>query len=138
MGGAAPELDAIVIGGGFFGCSVALELKRLGMERVAIFERETALLRRASYVNQARIHNGYHYPRALRTAQRSRANFERFIEDYRFAAKLDMGKLYAIASTSRVNAAQFESFCAKIGAPCRVGNRQAAGSVQRRSDRRGF
>jgi glycine/D-amino acid oxidase-like deaminating enzyme len=56
--------DAIVIGGGFYGCEIALELVRLGFEKVVLVEREPGLLRRASFVNQARIHNGYHYPRA--------------------------------------------------------------------------
>lgn len=113
------RVDALVIGGGFFGCEIAVELRRLGFSKVMLCEREPGLLRRASYVNQARVHNGYHYPRSLPTAERSRANFERFVEDYRFAVRTDMAKLYAIAATSRVNAAQFASFCGRIGAPCR-------------------
>src|SRR6516225_11463008 len=56
--------EAIVIGGGFYGCETALELKRLGFGRIVLVEREPGLLRRASFVNQARVHNGYHYPRA--------------------------------------------------------------------------
>lgn len=113
------NVDALVIGGGFFGCEIAVELRRLGFARVMLCEQEAGLLRRASYVNQARVHNGYHYPRSLSTAERSRANFERFVADYRFAVRTDMVKLYAIATTSRVNAAQFASFCSKIGVPCR-------------------
>jgi glycine/D-amino acid oxidase-like deaminating enzyme len=110
--------DAVVIGGGFFGCAIALELSRLGLARIVLCERQPALMRRASYVNQARTHNGYHYPRSLGTAESSHRNFERFIEDYRFAVKFDMESIYAIAATSRMNATQFMSFCAKIGAPC--------------------
>ncbi len=113
------SVDALVIGGGFFGCEIAVELRRLGFARVMLCEREAGLLRRASYVNQARVHNGYHYPRSLSTAERSRANFERFVADYGFAVRTDMVKLYAIAATSRVNAGQFASFCGKIGVPCR-------------------
>ncbi|QJP16655.1 FAD-dependent oxidoreductase [Starkeya sp. ORNL1] len=113
------SVDALVIGGGFFGCEIAVELRRLGFARVMLCEREAGLLRRASYVNQARVHNGYHYPRSLSTAERSRANFERFVADYGFAVRTDMVKLYAIAATSRVNAGQFASFCGKIGVLCR-------------------
>ena len=115
----AADADALVIGAGFFGCHVALCLKRLGMARVILVDREAGLLRRASYVNQARVHNGYHYPRSLGTAVRSRRNFVRFCTDHPFAVMAGFEKVYAIARQSRVGAAQFAAFCAGIGAPCR-------------------
>src|ERR1043165_5572522 len=108
--------DAIVIGGGFFGCETALELRRLGFERVIVAEREPAILRRASFVNQARVHNGYHYPRALATALKSRKNFDRFVADYGDEIEHGLEKFYAIASGSRVSADQFAAFCQSIGA----------------------
>jgi len=61
--------DAIVIGGGFFGCRLALALARNGA-RVAVIEKESALLSRASFNNQARVHHGYHYPRSILTGLR--------------------------------------------------------------------
>lgn len=112
----APVADAVVIGGGFFGCETALELKRLGFSRVLLVEREGAILRRASFVNQARVHNGYHYPRAPATAARSRRNFERFVADYSDVVMHGLEKYYAIARGSRVSADQFEAFCQRIGA----------------------
>lgn len=108
--------DAVVIGGGFFGCETALQLKRLGFERIALVEREPGLLRRASFVNQARIHNGYHYPRSYATALRSRRNFERFVAEYEYAVMLGLEKYYAIARGSRVSADQFQAFCDRVGA----------------------
>ena len=113
------DADAVVIGAGFFGCHVALRLRRLGMAKVIVAERETGIMRRASYVNQARVHNGYHYPRAPGTAYRSRVNFARFCQDHPFAIASGFEKIYAIARQSQVNAAQFTAFCAQIGAPCR-------------------
>ena len=112
-------LDAVVIGGGFFGCETALELKRLGFSRILVVEREAGLLRRASFVNQARVHGGYHYPRAPATALRSRKNFERFVAEYSVAILSDLKKYYAIARGSRVTADQFEAFCHAIGAVSR-------------------
>ncbi|MGC2781465.1 MAG: FAD-dependent oxidoreductase, partial [Bradyrhizobium sp.] len=112
-------VDVAVLGGGFFGCEIALALKRMGLGRVVLIEREPGIMRRASAVNQARIHNGYHYPRALLTAARSRLNFDRFLGDYGHAILPGMEKVYAIARTSRVNASQFSRFCETIGAPCR-------------------
>ena len=77
------RVDALVIGGGFYGCSIALALRRdFGLKRVMLVERESALMGRASYVNQARLHNGYHYPRSLTTAYRSRANLPRFTAEH--------------------------------------------------------
>ncbi|QFI77321.1 FAD-dependent oxidoreductase [Bradyrhizobium betae] len=128
--------DAIVIGGGFYGCETALELKRLGLERVVIAEREPDILRRASFVNQARVHNGYHYPRAPATALRSRRNFERFVADYAGEVMHDLEKYYAIARGSRVSADQFEAFCQRIGAPIQLASHDVVqlfspGSIER-------
>ncbi|MCP8936945.1 FAD-binding oxidoreductase [Alsobacter sp. SYSU M60028] len=111
--------DGVVIGAGFFGCRVALALRQLGLRRVLLVERERDIMRRASFVNQARVHNGYHYPRSFPTAQRARENYPRFCEEYGFAIVRGMRKYYAIAKGSRVTADQFQRFCDGIGAPCR-------------------
>lgn len=73
---------------------------------------------RASYVNQARLHGGYHYPRSFGTAYRSRLNLPRFLADFPTAVVSNFIKLYAIARVgSKVNARQFEKFCKNIDAP---------------------
>jgi glycine/D-amino acid oxidase-like deaminating enzyme len=108
--------DAVVIGGGFYGATLALELRRK-MGRVALVEREPSLLKRASYSNQARIHNGYHYPRSILTALRSRQSYNRFCDDYPDAIAGDFTTVYAVARRlSKVNAQQYERFCRRIGA----------------------
>lgn len=110
--------DAIVLGGGFYGTAIAIYLKtQRGFSNVLLVEREHDLLLRASYNNQARIHNGYHYPRSFTTAFRSRINFPNFVRDYSQAVKSDFAKIYAIARrNSKVTARQFERFCREIGA----------------------
>ena len=112
------NFDAIIIGGGFYGSVIALYLaKTRGLRRVMLVEREAELMRRASYNNQARIHNGYHYPRSFTTAFRSRVNFPRFMQDWPQAVDQSFLKLYAIARrNSKVTAKQFERFCDEIGA----------------------
>lgn len=112
------NFDAIIIGGGFYGSVIALYLvKTRGLRRVMLVEREAELMRRASYNNQARIHNGYHYPRSFTTAFRSRVNFPRFMQDWPQAVNQNFLKLYAIARrNSKVTARQFERFCYEIGA----------------------
>jgi glycine/D-amino acid oxidase-like deaminating enzyme len=112
------KYDAIVIGGGFYGAVVAIYLAtKRKFPKVLLIEREQSLLLRASYNNQARVHNGYHYPRSFTTAFRSRVNLPRFVADYPQTIKRDFTKLYAIARrNSKVTARQFERFCKQIGA----------------------
>ena len=114
---AEASFDAVVVGGGFFGCSIASHLKRR-MKAVLLVERETELFRHASYANQARIHGGYHYPRSLHTAYRSRVNFQAFVKDFPECVVSNFTKLYCIARhNSKVSPRQFERFCNVIGAP---------------------
>lgn len=110
--------DAVVIGGGFYGAAIAIYLaKQRGFKNILLVEREPALLTRASYSNQARVHNGYHYPRSFTTAYRSRVNLPKFLQDWPSAVKQDFTKLYAIARrNSKVTAKQFDRFCREIGA----------------------
>lgn len=115
---AAERFDAIVIGGGFYGAMLALHLRRRGLARVALFEREPELMTRASYANQARIHNGYHYPRSYLTAHRSRINLPRFCAEFATAVRKDFTCLYAVAAKrSKVTPTQFERFAKEIDAP---------------------
>jgi len=83
-----------------------------------LVEREQHLMTRASLVNQARIHRGYHYPRSVLTGMRSAANFSRFVEDFAVCVNRAAPSLYAIARRqSNVTSSQFRRFCEIIGAP---------------------
>lgn len=112
-----PDQDVVVIGGGFYGAAIAVYLaKQRNLKRVMLVEREARLMTRASYNNQARVHNGFHYPRSFTTAYRSRINLPRFVHDWPMAVKTDFTKLYAIARrNSKCTAGQFERFCREIG-----------------------
>ena len=111
------DFDAAIIGGGFYGARLALALAKAG-ESVILLEREPSLLARASLANQARVHNGYHYPRSVLTSLRSRVNYDRFRADYPDAVYESFDNYYAIARDgSKVTATQFVQFCQRIGAP---------------------
>ena len=113
--------DAAVVGAGFYGAAIAAYLaSQRGLARVALLEREPALLARASFNNQARVHNGYHYPRSFTTAFRSRVNLPRFARDWEPAVQRERTMIYAIARrNSKVTAPQFRRFCREIGAVLR-------------------
>lgn len=129
MSRANTDFDAIIIGGGFYGAAIATYLvAQRGLTRVLLLEQESALMTHASYNNQARVHNGYHYPRSFTTAYRSRVNLPRFVKDWPQVVKQDFTKLYAIARrNSKVSAKQFERFCHEIGATVRPAERALIG-----------
>ncbi len=81
-------------------------------------------MQRASYANQARVHHGYHYPRSVLTALRSKVNFPLFAKEYRDCICDDFQALYAVArQSSKVTSKQFMQFCNLIGSPVKeVGN----------------
>jgi len=90
------KVDALVIGGGFYGCTIATTLAA-SHQHVALLEAGSGLLGRASFANQARVHAGYHYPRSVLTALRSSVNFARFVGEYPECIDKSFTKLYAIA-----------------------------------------
>lgn len=111
------KVDVVIIGGGFYGCMLALYFKKI-FKNVIILEKESDLFLKASYNNQARIHNGYHYPRSFITALRSHINYDRFISDFKNCVEDDFQMVYGIAmNNSKVTASQFLKFCKQIGSP---------------------
>ena len=118
------NFDAVVIGGGGYGTMIAIHLaKQHKLQRILLVERESALLTRASYSNQARVHNGYHYPRSFTTAHRSSVNAPRFMQEWREAIQDNFTHLYAIArSNSKITSRQFVRFCREIGAKIQPAN----------------
>lgn len=110
--------DVVVVGGGIFGCYAALYLAGRG-RRVAVLEKEQALFTKASVVNQARLHSGYHYPRSMATASMSDEHKARFTEEHKDFVHFQFEKYYAIDRFgSFTDAAQFERFCRYLHIRC--------------------
>jgi glycine/D-amino acid oxidase-like deaminating enzyme len=125
--------DAVVVGGGFYGSSIAYYLKtRRGLKEVILLERDPDILMRASFVNQARVHGGYHYPRSFTTAFRSRVSMPRFRAEFGGALFQNFTSIYAMARrNSRVTVKQMERFCREIGARLEPAERQFGGMFNR-------
>ena len=114
---AGGHFGAVIVGGGFYGARLALMLRAIGRS-VLLVEREADLMSRASLRNQARVHNGYHYPRSLLTSLRSRLNYARFLEEYADCVDRSFPHYYAIGrGMSKITATQFVEFCRRIEAP---------------------
>ena len=116
--------DVVVIGAGFYGSLISIYLnKHKKINKILLLEKEAEIMNRSSSRNQARIHNGYHYPRSFMTANRSHQNFSRFVSDWISSVKKDFTSIYAIArNNSKVSSSQFKIFCNKVGIPISEAN----------------
>lgn len=112
------RFDKIIIGAGLYGLYSALFCAKKG-QRVIVLECDPTPFRRATYINQARVHQGYHYPRSISTAMKSAGYFERFNRDYDFCVNREFDQLYATSKQySWTDSRQFREFCRAANIPC--------------------
>ena len=110
--------DKIIIGAGLYGLYSALFCCKKG-QNVIVLECDPTPFRRATYINQARVHQGYHYPRSISTAMKSAGYFERFNKDYGFCVNKEFDQIYATSSQySWSDGQQFKKFCKAANIPC--------------------
>ena len=110
--------DKIIIGAGIYGLYAALFCGKKN-EKVLVLEKEDSAFKRATYINQARVHMGYHYPRSYSTALKSAKYFERFNKDFKFANLTDFEQIYATSKNlSWTNKQQFIKFCKDVKIKC--------------------
>ena len=112
------QYDKIIIGAGLYGLYSALFCCERG-QKVIVLECDQTPFRRATYINQARVHQGYHYPRSISTAMKSASYFERFNKDYEFCINREFDQIYATSSQySWSDGKQFKEFCKAANIPC--------------------
>lgn len=112
------KYEKIIIGAGLYGLYAALKCGEAG-QRVLVLERDDGPFCRATYINQARVHMGYHYPRSFSTAIKSAHYFDRFCRDYGFCNLTEFDQIYATSSHfSWTNAAEFRRFCSAAKIRC--------------------
>mgnify|MGYP000907443678 FL=1 len=110
--------DKIIIGAGLYGLYSAESCGGKG-EKVLVLEYDEAPFMRATFINQARVHMGYHYPRSFSTAIKSAKYFERFMNDFKFCVLTEFDQVYATSSNfSWTNAEQFKKFCLAANIRC--------------------
>ncbi len=112
------KFDKIIIGAGLYGLYSALFSAKRG-EKCIVLEYDSESFKRATYINQARVHMGYHYPRSLSTAVKSAGYFNRFNEDYGFCVLKTFDQIYATSTDfSWTNGEQFQKFCRDANIRC--------------------
>lgn len=104
-----------VIGGGLFGITAATRLAERGHD-VELYEKNSDIMMAASWVNQWRLHRGYHYPRSPETAMACKSSVEPFRETYGSAIIDDTEHYYAIAAEgSRTTADEYVDHLDRCG-----------------------
>ena len=112
------KYDKIIIGGGLYGLYSALYCCRKG-QKILVLECDEKPFSRATFINQARVHQGYHYPRSLSTALKTAEYYERFIKDFGFCINSEFDQIYATSvNYSWSDRKQFLEFCKAAGIPC--------------------
>lgn len=112
------QYDKIIIGAGFYGLYSAFFCCQRG-QSVLVLECDSRPFGRATYINQARVHQGYHYPRSISTAMKSAGYFERFNKDFDFCINRQFDKVYATSiHYSWCDGKQFKDFCKAADIPC--------------------
>lgn len=112
------EYDKVIIGAGIYGLYSALYCGKKH-QRIAVLECDDSAFKRATHINQARVHQGYHYPRSLATASKTAEYFERFNIDYGFCINKEFNQVYATSSQySWTDGKQFQAFCKAANIPC--------------------
>ncbi len=103
-----------VVGAGIFGATIAWNLAEAG-HAVTLFERENDILCGASFVNQYRLHRGYHYPRSRETALLSKQEETAFERVYAEAVVRENAHFYAIAREHSLSSA---NACTRMWTEC--------------------
>ncbi len=112
------KYDKIIIGAGIYGLYSALYCGKK-KENILVLEKEKEAFSKATYINQARVHMGYHYPRSYSTAIKSANYFNRFVEEYNFCIMKEFDKIYATSSNfSWTDKNQFKKFCESSNIMC--------------------
>lgn len=119
------KYDRIIIGAGLYGLYAATFCGKKD-EKVLVLEYDKKPFSRATYINQARVHMGYHYPRPFSTAIKSAHYFDRFCEEYGFSIHEQFEQIYATSKKfSWTNAEQFKKFCDAANIKCQELNPDA-------------
>ncbi|OGS32820.1 MAG: amino acid oxidase [Elusimicrobia bacterium RIFOXYC2_FULL_34_12] len=103
--------DFVILGAGIYGFYASFLLAKKNLN-IALIECDNEVFKRASDINQRRVHKGYHYLRSVSTAKSSAKYFNRFCDDFKPAIHSSFKKIYAVSNrNSYTSHRQFLKFC---------------------------
>jgi glycine/D-amino acid oxidase-like deaminating enzyme len=110
--------DVAVVGGGFYGAFVAMEIKHLnpGLD-VTVVEKEATLFTKASSANQGQLHMGYMYSGDKALANDCAENVARFSRSFGEAVDGEVTSLYGIHQDSEIGPDEYVDFCRELNLP---------------------
>ena len=114
-----------IIGAGWTGCHLALELAKDG-HRITLFDKGNDILSGVSGSFGIRLHRGPHYPRSGKTRESCHASFSKFSKAYpNLVVGLDEslyghGASDALGQSSKVSSSAFRSVCYETAECCEV------------------
>ena len=103
-----------VVGGGWYGCHIAMHLLDLGWD-VIVLEKEPELFAGASAANQSRLHLGFHYPRSAATRKAAVDGFRRFMDAYGHLTSVVPLNIYGVARD--LSLIDFDTFARVMDTP---------------------
>lgn len=106
-----------IVGAGWYGCHIALELAKAGHE-VTIYEEKNDIFNGLSGEYGIRLHRGPHYPRSDKTRESCHRGFEQFIATYPELVIQNSYSIYSLAKAPdadgklpKVDSATFKAVC---------------------------
>ncbi|CAF9924959.1 MAG: hypothetical protein HETSPECPRED_005706 [Heterodermia speciosa] len=114
-----------IIGAGWTGCHLALELAKAG-HRITLFDKGNEILSGVSGHFGIRLHRGPHYPRSRQTRENCHASFSKFSKAYPdLVVGLDEsiyahGASDALGQPSKLSSSAFRSICYETAECCEV------------------
>ena len=108
---------ALVIGAGIHGCTVAIELVKIGYE-VTIAEKKDDILLGASFSTHNRVHLGYHYPRSRETRIECKQGYDYFIKNFKDCLIFPEFYYLIEKNNSKVNVREYKEAMEDTGLEC--------------------
>lgn len=97
-------MKVAVIGAGFYGCSISLELAKDYPDiQIDLYEKNKDIFQGAASNNQHRLHKGFHYPRSNETIEQILNNYQSFKDKYNDFIYPVKDNYYLIEKNSIVN-----------------------------------
>lgn len=105
-----------IIGAGWVGCHLFTAIRQTISDKIdslVLYDREGIFpTSSSSYINQNRLHKGYHYPRSSKTRHLCHSTFDRFLQEYGFLVKDVPSNLYMVSDKSIIDGDTYKTIYA--------------------------